>query len=637
MSKKDKFLISAQKNLRKGQLSKAISDFQAVVELDPKDIRNRQKLAELLGRCHRTADSLVEYSFIAKYYAENGFYLKAIAVYKQMQKLDPTQFELCLRMAELHAKQGLVGNAMGEYRRVVSHYEKQGMVPEAINILQRMQELDPQNINVRVKIAETFAKGGLKEKGWETLEELLESLREKQNHAARKKLYSLFSDQYAELEAFQIGYAQTLVDLGESAEAIVQLKQLLAKGIDPSLLNAFLSRAYRLAGQYEQELALRGTLLEADPGNLDQRAALVEVLMLKGDLHQALAELEAWKEVFASHDRLAELKGFYETLRDNISDEPQISLTLGSIYELTGEGEKLFDLMAQGDESPSEVDPDATLEASVFNEALNDIDLPLHSSQAAESSSIDPVAKAQTDEPTAFHEIDLAREVSETDGPEEEFDLDLGFVLELDEDQELGLTEALSAEPEQESVVEDEPCAAPQEPEEADLIDFDFSDLIQDSDLEGLQVSATDAPIQKKGSRPKGKSGIRVEEGQIEVDDTESHYNLGLAYKEMGLFDEAITEFDHAMKNPLREIASLILQGLCLQEKGDSDGAISVFEHGLSIERATGDERANMNYELGLLYLVREDWSHARSCFYEVREFDPSFRDLQQKLSECKD
>src|SRR6266545_1916024 len=107
-SKKDKFLESAQKFILKGQLDRAIKDYEQIVAADPKEIRHRQKLAELLARCNRKDDSVREYQTIAKYYDDNGFFLKAIAVYKQLQKLDSSNIEISFILAALNEKQGLV-------------------------------------------------------------------------------------------------------------------------------------------------------------------------------------------------------------------------------------------------------------------------------------------------------------------------------------------------------------------------------------------------------------------------------------------------------------------------------------------------------------------------------------------------
>ncbi|MEA3544571.1 MAG: hypothetical protein U9R69_05045, partial [Thermodesulfobacteriota bacterium] len=91
---KDKLLESAQKNLRKKQVTKAVKDYAKIVELDPADVRSRQKLAELYVRINKNTDAYEQYESIAKYFSSNGFYLKAAAIYKQMQRIDPAQIVL---------------------------------------------------------------------------------------------------------------------------------------------------------------------------------------------------------------------------------------------------------------------------------------------------------------------------------------------------------------------------------------------------------------------------------------------------------------------------------------------------------------------------------------------------------------
>ena len=110
---KEKLLESAQKSLKKKQIAKAIKDYAKVVDIDPADVRSRQKLAELYVRSNKAAEAYEQYESVAKYFASNGFYLKAIAIYKLMQRLDPGQVSLFNRLAELYEKQGLLGNAMG--------------------------------------------------------------------------------------------------------------------------------------------------------------------------------------------------------------------------------------------------------------------------------------------------------------------------------------------------------------------------------------------------------------------------------------------------------------------------------------------------------------------------------------------
>jgi len=125
-------------------------------------------------------------------------------------------------------------------------------------------------------------------------------------------------------------------------------------------------------------------------------------------------------------------------------------------------------------------------------------------------------------------------------------------------------------------------------------------------------------------------------ETPIDVEDTESHYNLGIAYKEMGLFDEAVAEFDKALKNPGRMVDSLALKGTCLFMKGDFEQAEKVFKSGLVYPGLNADERISLYYEMGLLY---EAWGRpleALDSFQLVADADLFYRSVGEKIEEIR-
>ena len=61
------------------------------------------------------------YGKVAQFYSEQGFFLKAVAVYKQILKLDPNQMEVNVKLAELYAREGLSKEAISEFRRAAEH------------------------------------------------------------------------------------------------------------------------------------------------------------------------------------------------------------------------------------------------------------------------------------------------------------------------------------------------------------------------------------------------------------------------------------------------------------------------------------------------------------------------------------
>jgi tetratricopeptide (TPR) repeat protein len=121
-------------------------------------------------------------------------------------------------------------------------------------------------------------------------------------------------------------------------------------------------------------------------------------------------------------------------------------------------------------------------------------------------------------------------------------------------------------------------------------------------------------------------------ETPIDAEDTETHYNLGIAYKEMGLLDDAVAEFDKAMRNPGRWVDSLTLKGTCLFEKGAFDQAEEVFKSGLAYPGLNTAERTSLHYEMGLLYEAWQRPLEALGSFQRAADADLFFRDVGEKV-----
>jgi tetratricopeptide (TPR) repeat protein len=121
---------------------------------------------------------------------------------------------------------------------------------------------------------------------------------------------------------------------------------------------------------------------------------------------------------------------------------------------------------------------------------------------------------------------------------------------------------------------------------------------------------------------------------QVEQGDTETHYNLGIAYKEMGLYDDAIKEFMIAAADRLRQADCLTLQGICLQEKGELAKAEEVFLSGMDIFKLEPENLLNIKYELALLYETSNRKDEALRYFRDVFATNPGYRDTARKIAE---
>jgi len=346
LASKDKLLANAQKFLSKGQAQKAIGEYQKLVAAFPKDVRNRQKFAELLSRDKRNEEALKEYEAVAKHYTETGFYLKAIAVFKQMQKIDSSRVDIYHRLAELNEKQGLIGNALTEYRNLVSFYDKQQMHHEAIEVLEKMAELDPGNLNVLAKGAECYMAIGQNDQALEKFQELLAPLSDKGEHAKVIKLYDHFLDICPEEGTSRLPLAAALVGNGSAEKAISLLKELLKKSPEDHEINRCLAEAYVANQDFANARLTLKHLLKINEGDLDLREYYVRICIDFAEMERARDRLESWKDAFSQAGRIATLKSFYEELKKSLPDDAVVSNTLAAIYEAVGDTSNNDDLTA---------------------------------------------------------------------------------------------------------------------------------------------------------------------------------------------------------------------------------------------------------------------------------------------------
>ena len=119
----------------------------------------------------------------------------------------------------------------------------------------------------------------------------------------------------------------------------------------------------------------------------------------------------------------------------------------------------------------------------------------------------------------------------------------------------------------------------------------------------------------------------------VEAEDYQSHYDLGVAFKEMGLIDEAIAEFQKALRGPENRVRTYEAIGQCFLEKGQHQMAATI------LARALGEKGLNDEQLIGVLYLLgRANESLGKSeqalQFYQrVFVVDITFQDVGERLN----
>ena len=121
----------------------------------------------------------------------------------------------------------------------------------------------------------------------------------------------------------------------------------------------------------------------------------------------------------------------------------------------------------------------------------------------------------------------------------------------------------------------------------------------------------------------------------VTAEDSDTHYDLGIAYKEMGLVDDAVNEFETALRgnNRKKEIDSLSMIAHCRMSQGRPHDALEPLRRALRSDYLTKESAKAIHYELGLVHEELGEREEALWCFQKVARSEPSYRDTAGRVA----
>jgi tetratricopeptide (TPR) repeat protein len=166
-------------------------------------------------------------------------------------------------------------------------------------------------------------------------------------------------------------------------------------------------------------------------------------------------------------------------------------------------------------------------------------------------------------------------------------------------------------------------------------------------DLDALPHQRPSASVRVRDDQPTGiESLVDLEEiidefkagvsHTISGEDHESHYDLGMAYMEMGLYDEAIQEFRVASEGGAMELKSLEMIALCYLEKNEPAMAASELTRALELPGHGPDQTISIRYNLGVAFERLGNLDKALQHFEEVHLLNVDFFKVGTKIREIK-
>ena len=118
----------------------------------------------------------------------------------------------------------------------------------------------------------------------------------------------------------------------------------------------------------------------------------------------------------------------------------------------------------------------------------------------------------------------------------------------------------------------------------------------------------------------------------VDEEDHQSHYDLGVAFKEMGLLDEAIAEFQKAMLGSEQRVRTYEALGQCFLERSQFDVAVVLLKAALTDGRSGDEQLVGVLYLLGYASEALDRYEDALSYYQRVFAVDIQFRDVADRI-----
>lgn len=663
------FLQSANAFRAEGATLKAIATYKKVLKLDPSRYEVYRFLGDLNAERGLLSSAVQDYLTLGKHYLKERKTKEALDIYRKIVSQDPSNLDAQQRVAELCVQENMQDEATKVYLQLGRERSAQQRYSEAKEAYQSVLRIDPANSEA-LQFIEHFEKtggdpgktaktapGSHGGKGLEPIDLLAEAARridDKQYAGAEAILNQLLSKEPGNPQVCQL-FARLHLQQGQIQVALGEYR--------------FLAGAALRAQDYAQAESLIREFLAVEPNS-------VPLLELHGELYEEQGQAETavqhygravevllehpepgmptlHEEIFEKIKTLAPGSAIVSKLTALISGgqptpsaerepaqtqsvpAPPPSQESPEAFSLTGaapdDAWNMTSKFARGqdrhfssvDEPPTEQSPPGAV-FSVANAAPDEP--PQARRHMADSAPSHPALKRRDQFDLYVQarqlmeaELWLSRLVDQEPDDAESREL-LGELLERKGD---GAGAALQYS----RALELRLAQAPQ----ADASQFQalyerVKELTPASPIVARLASAFSPATPPAVSEP---TIVAMPSDGI---DLETHYTLGVAYKNMGLLEEAKEEFAVSMKSSAVFLDSCLMTAVCLKEQDQVTEASTRLEQLLTDPRCQGAKAQAIRYELGLLYEKQAQWQQAQIMFESI----PTFHDVPQRLSSIR-
>ncbi len=333
MINKSKVLKDAQKFIAKSQWDKAILEYEKIVAESPNDANTFNTIGDLCLKRNDNDKAIESFKKAAEIFNKTGFTLKSIALYKKVLNIKPEQVDIFILMGKLNAERGMLGNANESYLAAASYFTRQGQKVKVIDIYKTLCDLNPDNFSLAQKLAELYLSEGFEKEGINKCIELAEKkLLQGDSAGARDFLAKV--EQKAS-ERFEFIRVSALLDMKDNRLREATSKLETANKLDPNDIRVMtpLAEAYLRSGRYEDSAAICRSLQEKDPANTSYRLQLIAIDIKTGDFTSAWNEYRALTDLHISKNEFAQAEKFLREFLGHKKDSIEALNLLADVLE----------------------------------------------------------------------------------------------------------------------------------------------------------------------------------------------------------------------------------------------------------------------------------------------------------------
>lgn len=342
---KAKSLKTASKYVQQGKYQSAIEEYRQIAQAEPSDVTTLNTLGDLYVKVGQTSEAIASFMHIAEHYRVSGFYLKAIAMLKKVSKLDAGNIEVSLKLAGLYAQQRLIVDARHQYLSVAEYYIREGQTPQALEIYQKIADLDPENTAVQLKLAEAYLREDQAEKAYDTFVLTANELRKQNKEIEALQIYLRAIKINPKGQAALASAVNLYLDHKEPQVAIELLEGLLTERPNDAELLTLLARIHQSTNNLEGAEAALENVLAYAPSRYQYALDLAQLYVRREDITGAL---RLFDRVIENLYEYHEEEKATNLLRDALSLDPQhlgILTRLAAVYEHSHDEHLLIDAL----------------------------------------------------------------------------------------------------------------------------------------------------------------------------------------------------------------------------------------------------------------------------------------------------